>query len=95
MGNGTLVDGVRRWFQRRSNNSSKLDDSHSNQFGQLSINSDFSASNDSNHQQDFNIQTDFDISGLKLIKVPKRIHFSRFLPPMDSHKKVSFYYFLY
>ncbi|XP_057516328.1 mitogen-activated protein kinase 9 isoform X2 [Amaranthus tricolor] len=89
MGNGTLVDGVRRWFQRRSNNSSKLDDSHSNQFGQLSINSDFSASNDSNHQQDFNIQTDFDISGLKLIKVPKRIHFSRFLPPMDSHKKTA------
>ncbi|CAO2818130.1 unnamed protein product [Amaranthus hypochondriacus] len=89
MGNGTLVDGVRRWFQRRSNNSSKLDDSHSNQFGQLSINSEFSASNDSNHQQDFNIQTDFDISGLKLIKVPKRIHFSRFLPPMDSHKKTA------
>lgn len=103
MGNGTLVDGVRRWFQRRtattttglisSGNNSKLDDSNNNSSSndrQVSVISEFNA-NQINHQQqqgELHIEFDFDLSGLKPIQVPKRAHISRFPLPMDPHKKV-------
>ncbi|KNA07823.1 hypothetical protein SOVF_168320 [Spinacia oleracea] len=102
MGNGTLVDGVRRWFQRRtattttglisSGNNSKLDDSNNNSSSndrQVSVISEFNA-NQINHQQqqgELHIEFDFDLSGLKPIQVPKRAHISRFPLPMDPHKK--------
>ncbi|KAL8474718.1 hypothetical protein ACS0TY_030519 [Phlomoides rotata] len=87
MGGGTFVDGVRRWFQRRptsvtstnlasSNNSSNINDQNTN------------AVLRQNQQQGLTvIEDDFDISGLNLIKVPKRVYFPFSSSSMDSHKK--------
>lgn len=120
MGSGaTLVEGVRRWFQRRSsstststtintnpNNNSKQP-SNSNYSRNNFVNdhndahvsvSDLSAQSSTSHQREqkqgqeyqlqFEVEDDFDISGLKLISVPKRANFRA--PPMDSQKKVLF-----
>ncbi|KMT11113.1 hypothetical protein BVRB_5g111950 [Beta vulgaris subsp. vulgaris] len=94
-GSGTLVDGVRRWFQRRklddanissSNNSSSNSSSSSTKIrGQVSVIPELNAQQE--EKGDLIIETDFDISGLKLIRVPKRAHISRFPPPMDPQKK--------
>ncbi|PQQ05248.1 mitogen-activated protein kinase 9 [Prunus yedoensis var. nudiflora] len=115
MGSGaTLVEGVRRWFQRRSsststtintnpNNNSKQP-SNSNYSRNNFVNdhndahvsvSDLSAQSSTSHQREqkqgqeyqlqFEVEDDFDISGLKLISVPKRANFRA--PPMDSQKK--------
>ena len=93
MGSGNFVDDVLRWFQRRSssstssstvftNNSTRIDSRFSNNESQASV-SEFGE-----EEEDLNVIEDFDISGLKLIKVPKRVKF----PPtaMDPHKKVSY-----
>ncbi|KAL9239018.1 hypothetical protein vseg_013377 [Gypsophila vaccaria] len=92
MGSGTLVDGVRRWFQRRSNNNNISGNSSSN----IIINSKSDDASiilghthyppqhkQNHHHQELDIEIDFDLSGLNQIKVPKRARF----PPMDSHKK--------
>lgn len=79
MGGGALVDGVLRWFQRRS---------HKPYHSEQSLNYD-------NHPQrpeeegdlqekDLQIVFDLDISGLKPIRVPKRNKMAGF----DPHKKV-------
>lgn len=82
MGGGTFVDGVRRLFQRRSafvaNNISSNDEQQHQPHAVLT------------EQQTLSIVVDFDISGLKLIKVPKRINFPLPNSSMDSHKKVAF-----
>ena len=94
MGSGNFVDGVRRWFQRRSsssstssstvftNNSTGIDSKFSNNESQVSV-SEFGE-----EEEDLKVIEDFDISGLNLIKVPKRVKF----PPtaMDPQKKVSY-----
>ncbi|GFZ12283.1 MAP kinase 9 [Actinidia rufa] len=91
MGSGNFVDGVRRWFQRRSsssstssstvfaNNSTGIDSKFSNNESQVSV------SGFGEEEEDLKVIEDFDISGLNLIKVPKRVKF----PPtaMDPHKK--------
>ncbi|PSR96529.1 Mitogen-activated protein kinase [Actinidia chinensis var. chinensis] len=91
MGSGNFVDGVRRWFQRRSsssstssstvftNNSTGIDSKFSNNESQVSV-SEFGE-----EEEDLKVIEDFDISGLNLIKVPKRVKF----PPtaMDPQKK--------
>lgn len=93
------MDGVRRWFQRRklddanissSNNSSSNSSSSSTKIrGQVSVIPELNAQQE--EKGDLIIETDFDISGLKLIRVPKRAHISRFPPPMDPQKKVLFF----
>ncbi|XVE63985.1 hypothetical protein DITRI_Ditri07aG0064500 [Diplodiscus trichospermus] len=84
-GSGTLVDGVRRWFQRRhftsssssnNNNNSNLDQ-HDHSTSVLTL-------THKQQQQDLIVQ-DFDFSSLKLIKVPKRNYF--LISSMDSQKK--------
>jgi hypothetical protein len=79
-GSGTLVNGVRRWFQRRSNNN------NSSCIPQSSVK--VKEEIEETEEQELSVIEDFDISGLQLIRVPKRIHF----PPgftMDPHKKVT------
>ncbi|KAL9334896.1 hypothetical protein Peur_072077 [Populus x canadensis] len=79
-GSGTLVNGVRRWFQRRSNNN------NSSCIPQSSVK--VKEEIEETEEQELSVIEDFDISGLQLIRVPKRIHF----PPgftMDPHKKGS------
>ncbi|KAJ0106016.1 hypothetical protein Patl1_19675 [Pistacia atlantica] len=77
-GSGTLVDGVRRWFQRHTfhSNNNNLDNHAVNK----------SQSQSQEQQGPLTIVEDFDFAGLKLIRVPKRNH----LPisySMDPQKK--------
>lgn len=85
MGGGTFVDGVRRWFQRRptsvANTSSIISNNEQQPHPVLT--------------ETLSIVDDFDISGLKLIKVPKRLNFPLSNSSMDSHKKVAFFSFLF
>ena len=86
MGGGTFVDGVRRLFQRRgpslsvTSTSSNTHENHLTPFEQ----------NKKEREQKLRIEEDFDLSGLKLIKVPKRINFavSSSSSSMDHQKKV-------
>lgn len=94
-GSGTLVDGIRRWFQRRSNhnnhdhinNTNKTtSDVSSSGCPQSSVN--VKEGIKGTEEEQLTVIEDFDISDLKLIRVPKRIHF----PPgstMDLQKKVT------
>lgn len=129
----TLVDGVRRWFQRRTSSSSKpinttdantnLNPNPNNNYysdqsggncnkskydnndGHVFFASDLSAQSSTSLQKEedyhlqFQVEDDFDISGLKLIQVPKRADFRapHHPPPiMDSQKKVPFsFYFVF
>ncbi|XWS48257.1 hypothetical protein CRYUN_Cryun13aG0059100 [Craigia yunnanensis] len=80
-GSGTLVDGVRRWFQRRhftsnnqnQNNNNIIPDQHDHLTSTLAL------------TQQQVIVEDFYFSSLNPIKVPKRNCF--LLTSMDSHKK--------
>ncbi|KAL0429536.1 UNVERIFIED_CONTAM: Mitogen-activated protein kinase [Sesamum radiatum] len=68
MGGGTFVDGVRRWFQRRSSFvSSNI--SNSNEQNPDAV---LREIQEQEEEDGLKIVEDFDISGLKLIKVPKR-----------------------
>ncbi|KAG9450091.1 hypothetical protein H6P81_010056 [Aristolochia fimbriata] len=82
MGGGTLVDGVRRWFQRRSNKPS-----HSFLNDSAKQSAEPSGADDSLEEDrslnDLPIVEDFHISGLKFIRVPKR---SRMVG-VESHRK--------
>ncbi|KAJ6359179.1 hypothetical protein OIU76_000823, partial [Salix suchowensis] len=91
-GSGTLVNGVRRWFQRRSNNSNHTDTSNYNNSSGIPQSSvkvkvkEEIEKIEETEEQELTVIEDFDFSGLKLIRVPKRIHF----PPgftMDTQKK--------
>uniref|UniRef100_A0A6N2KB49 mitogen-activated protein kinase n=1 Tax=Salix viminalis TaxID=40686 RepID=A0A6N2KB49_SALVM len=93
-GSGTLVNGVRRWFQRRSNNSNHTDTSNYNNSSGIPQSSvkvkvkEEIEKIEETEEQELTVIEDFDFSGLKLIRVPKRIHF----PPgftMDPQKKGS------
>ncbi|KAL4384260.1 hypothetical protein GQ457_15G001170 [Hibiscus cannabinus] len=81
-GSGTLVDGVRRWFQRRNLISS------TNHQNTVIIDHNDSSSTTLTLQEatatDLVVQ-DFDFSSLRLVKVPKRHSFV--VSSMDSHKK--------
>ncbi|KAL7152910.1 hypothetical protein ABFS83_04G129800 [Erythranthe nasuta] len=96
MGGGTFVDGVRRLFHRRSTsgaNNSLASSSSSN----ISITNErhphsISILTENREEDDeqgggLTIVEDFDFSGLKLIKVPKRVDFPVLHSAMDSHKK--------
>ncbi|CAK9185588.1 unnamed protein product [Ilex paraguariensis] len=88
MGNGTLVDGVFRWFHRLSGS----DDTVGNENKHAGV-TDFEAKSSATTSQqpekkELTIIEDFDFSGLKIVKVPKRIHFS-VNSSMDPHKKNS------
>ncbi|GFP86234.1 mitogen-activated protein kinase 9 [Phtheirospermum japonicum] len=94
MGGGAFVDGVRRWFHRRptsvtnnsNNNTSSL--ASSNFSNENERHSDSVLRGKPEQQEDgLTIIEDFDISGLKLIKVPKRVDFPLSVSSMDSQKK--------
>lgn len=69
-GSGTFVDGVLRWFHRRHINEDAI----------------LTHPHNLQTQDEFTIPEDFDITGLKLIKVPKRFNFP--IPSsMDPIKK--------
>ncbi|XP_060172690.1 mitogen-activated protein kinase 9-like [Lycium barbarum] len=78
-GSGTFVDGVLRWFHRRHNNNNS-NNNNNNDDSILTI--DLHKTNNL-QEEGFTITEDFDITGLNLIKVPKRIDF----PTMDPIKK--------
>lgn len=85
------MDGVRRWFQRKGSSFApsltSTSDTHENYLTPFEQNQ---YSNKRGKQETFTIEVDFDLSGLKAIKVPKRISFplSSSSPSMDPHKKV-------
>ncbi|CAN4115447.1 unnamed protein product [Withania somnifera] len=69
-GSGTFVDGVLRWFHRRHTNEDAI----------------LTHPHNLQTQEEITISEDFDITGLKLIKVPKRFNFP--IPSsMDPLKK--------
>ncbi|KAK4359421.1 hypothetical protein RND71_021650 [Anisodus tanguticus] len=70
-GSGTFVDGVLRWFHRRHNNENSI------------LNIDLHKPHNLQEEEELTITEDIDITGLKLIKVPKRLNF----PTMDPIKK--------
>lgn len=72
-GSGTFVDGVLRWFHRRPINEDNAFLTHPNNL-QIA-------------EDEVTITEDFDITGLKHIKVPKRLHFP-IRSSMDPLKKV-------
>ncbi|XWS50811.1 hypothetical protein CRYUN_Cryun12cG0121000 [Craigia yunnanensis] len=94
-GSSTLVDGVRRWFQRRhfftSSSSSSNNNNNNNQNNNIIVDHhDHSTSTPTltqkqQQQEKEVIVKDFDFSSLKPIKVPKRNCF--LISSMDSHKK--------
>ncbi|XP_068644013.1 mitogen-activated protein kinase 9-like [Aristolochia californica] len=83
MGGGALVDGVRRWFQRRSTKPSHsfLTDS-AKQPADPSRTEGFLEDQNEN-ENDLHVSEDFQISGLKFIRVPKRTR----MAGAESHKK--------
>ncbi|XP_057951245.1 mitogen-activated protein kinase 9 [Malania oleifera] len=99
MGSGALVDGVRRWFQRRTSIPTSLDSTSTAPVNTCIRGGDaflteihaqpppsLSAQQQRQQQEEeLTIVEDLDISGLKLIKVSKRTT-SRFIF-MDPHKK--------
>ncbi|GMI99515.1 MAP kinase 9 [Hibiscus trionum] len=89
-GSGTLVDGVRRWFQRRN----LISSSTNHQSTAIADHNDSSSSStltltQKQHSQESTatdlVVQDFDFSSLRLVKVPKRHSFAT--SSMDSHKK--------
>lgn len=91
-GGSTFVDGVRRLFHRRSTTTTITTSVHSNGEPILNNLEKPIKISDSQEEGELTIIEDFDISGLKLIKVPKRVDFpfSSASYSMDSHKKVWF-----
>ncbi|XVF09490.1 hypothetical protein REPUB_Repub07fG0097600 [Reevesia pubescens] len=90
-GSGTLVNGVRRWFQRHHFITSSSSSSSSNNNNNTNLDQDHHdpttltpTQQKQQEEEEANdlIVEDFDFSCLKPIKVPKRNHFL-----MDSHKK--------
>ncbi|XWS37595.1 hypothetical protein CRYUN_Cryun19dG0057900 [Craigia yunnanensis] len=89
-GSGTLVDGVRRWFQRRHFITSSSSNNNNNNNRNNNIIVDHHDHTTSTltltpKQEEDLIVKDFDFSSLKPIKVPKRNYF--LVSSMDSHKK--------
>ncbi|XP_021291983.1 mitogen-activated protein kinase 9-like [Herrania umbratica] len=92
-GSGTLVDGVRRWFQRRHLITSSDNNTNNNprQDNVVKPNQhDHSASSLTQKQQHLEgggdlVVQDFDFASLKLVKVPKRNYF--LISSMESQKK--------
>ncbi|KHG03445.1 Mitogen-activated protein kinase 9 [Gossypium arboreum] len=90
-GSGSLVDGVRRWFQRRhlipsssnqQNNNIIIDHHDTSSSSSTTVTLTQKQSQEST--ADIVVQ-DFDFSSLRLVKVPKRHYFP--VSSMDSHKK--------
>ncbi|KAI3463718.1 hypothetical protein Pfo_020381 [Paulownia fortunei] len=87
MGGGTFVDGVRRWFQRRSTSVTNTSFDSSN-ISSTNEQHPHAVLREKQEEEDgLTIVEDFDISGLKLIKVPKRVYFPISGSSMDSQKK--------
>ncbi|GER32406.1 mitogen-activated protein kinase 9 [Striga asiatica] len=91
MGGGAFMDGVRRWFHRgptsvAHNTSSSLASSRFSNDNEPHSDS-VTLREKQGQEGSLMIVEDLDISGLKLIKVPKRVYFPVPLSSMDSQKK--------
>ncbi|XP_022725669.1 mitogen-activated protein kinase 9-like isoform X2 [Durio zibethinus] len=91
-GSGTLVDGVRRWFQRRPFiTSSSSNNNNNNQNNNVIVDhhdrstSTLTLTQKQQQGEEELIVQDFDFSSLRLVKVPKRNY--PLIASMDSHKK--------
>ncbi|GLU12925.1 hypothetical protein SLE2022_295800 [Rubroshorea leprosula] len=89
-GTGTLVDGVRRWLQRRNiiSTTNPNNDNHHNTKGSVVVVVDHANKSSGGRapvSDREEVVEDFDISPLKIIKVPKRNYFP--VTVMDPHKK--------
>ncbi|GKV23655.1 hypothetical protein SLEP1_g33359 [Rubroshorea leprosula] len=89
-GTGTLVDGVRRWLQRRNiiSTTNPNNDNHHNTKGSVVVVVDHGNKSSGGRapvSDREEVVEDFDISPLKIIKVPKRNYFP--VTIMDPHKK--------
>ncbi|CAA0815351.1 Mitogen-activated protein kinase 9 [Striga hermonthica] len=92
MGGGAFMDGVRRWFHRgptsvAHNSSSSLASSRFSNDNEAHSDSVTQREKQGQEEGCLMIVEDLDISGLKLIKVPKRVYFPVPLSSMDSQKK--------
>ena len=85
-GGGTLVEGIRRLFQRRASTSAET---HNNANNSRVHVRDLRAQLSSIPSHDLLVDPDFDFSTLKPIKVPAQIPFRP--SSMDHHKKVLFF----
>ncbi|XP_010537489.1 PREDICTED: mitogen-activated protein kinase 8-like isoform X2 [Tarenaya hassleriana] len=83
-GGGNLVDGVRRWlFPRRpSPSDNRNPNPNHNPSNSSDPNQVVDESSGGDSKEELTVTEDLNLSGLKLIRVPKRHHL-----PMDSHKK--------
>ncbi|KAL3818623.1 hypothetical protein ACJIZ3_004528 [Penstemon smallii] len=86
MGGGTFVDEVRRWFQRRPSSVTNISNHYNSN---IEKNSHTVLREKQEEEGHTTIIEDFDFSGLKLIKVPKRVNFPVSVSTMDPHKKSS------
>ncbi|TYG40248.1 hypothetical protein E1A91_D12G075500v1 [Gossypium mustelinum] len=90
-GSGSLVDGVRRWFQRRrlipssNQQNNKIIIDHHDTSSSSSTTLTLTQKQSQESTADIVVQ-DFDFSSLRLVKVPKRHYFLD--SSMDSHKKL-------
>ncbi|KAH8487379.1 hypothetical protein H0E87_026083 [Populus deltoides] len=82
-GSGTLVEGIRRWFQRRTNHNNHDHINNINKTTSSNVSSSGCPQSSVNvkegikgtEEEQLTVIEDFDISDLKLIRVPKRFHF--------------------
>ncbi|XP_072983880.1 mitogen-activated protein kinase 9-like isoform X3 [Typha latifolia] len=83
MGGGTLVDGVRRWFQRRTTDSRTSAASSTTLIGDRDPEElEPDEEEEESREDQLLIVEDLDLVGLRLIRVPKRK-----MAPIDAHKK--------
>lgn len=82
MGGGAIVDGVLRWFQRRSHKPYHSEQSLS--YDNRPQREESEEAEGDLQEKDLQIVFDLDISGLKPIRVPKRNK----MAAVDPHKKV-------
>lgn len=95
MGGGTFVDGVRRWFSQKKGVHTTSSSSSVTSFSSANEKdlTPFEQIRERDQEQQLKIEIDFDLSGLRFIKVPKRLDFPRSSSspsamPLDHQKKV-------
>lgn len=84
MGEGEFFNGVRRWFRSVVNNPTTHDNTNELVTNDAVHSTARTAAENQEGEEEFKITVDLNLSGLKVIKVPKRI---KRLPYVDSQRK--------